>query len=903
MADERTPEELAQAKKDLAELLARTDELNESEKLRVKLLKESIAEQEKGVDLRSKEIAKLKEKVAILNETAGQEESSYIRRIREQELEESRLRILELQRKQLEDMALSGAELTKEQQKQLTDLKKMQGTIDNMRSVRKANNDLLDRRSTTQVKIEKSILRIADLAQRGKLVSGLYKGLSEVLDNLAQQGFAKLKAEVTSFLFAYDNATMAFEKQFQLGPKVQKSIQGIYEENVRLGASIEDVTKAYGALQTTVTDFTTMSQGTRDQLADLAVLQGRLGVAEQDFAAGIQNSMKFYGQSAEQAGNASNEIMQLAIALGRSPGEMAAEFGKAGPQLAKFGNQGTKAFKDLSRIARLTGMEMDKILSMTNRFDTCEGAAEQAGKLNAALGGNMVNAMDLMTETDPAARFEMIRDAIGQTGLSFDEMSYYQKQYFAEAAGLENVSDLALMMSGNLDLLPDAHKKTAAEIEEEAARAQEMTTIQERLKIVMMELTKEFLPLLESFRDFAQMLMENAETIKFIVGTLFVLKGVMVMINAVQAIHNIMLLTRNGFEAIGIALGVKKKVVDSAQTGINALNASSTTAYATAVGALSTAQAAAIPAAKAYAKMMGSVSVRLAAAAPGMAAFGKAALMASVPLAIFMLGIIGFALAIKEVPWESLVAGTGMIVALGFGIAKGSMAMAAGLTALANPYVAAGALIFVGVIMAIAFAVKMMTEGFTEMFTALGISGGGGALMDFAMALGIIAIGGTAMIAGSVGVLLFSIALVAFAGAMALLDGDKLRSIADFAQGMAAIDTGNLSELASLLERVADAMESIPLMKAVTINATLQAAEIAARAASAVVGGSGASSNSVNQFSNQSAAAQSQRQQPPINVNVTLELDGETIDRRIIRVTENAQESGGVLSTIAEIAQ
>ena len=154
MADERTPEELAQAKKDLAELLARTDELNESEKLRVKLLKESIAEQEKGVDLRSKEIAKLKEKVAILNETAGQEESSYIRRIREQELEESRLRILELQRKQLEDMALSGAELTKEQQKQLTDLKKMQGTIDNMRSVRKANNDLLDRRSTTLVKIE-----------------------------------------------------------------------------------------------------------------------------------------------------------------------------------------------------------------------------------------------------------------------------------------------------------------------------------------------------------------------------------------------------------------------------------------------------------------------------------------------------------------------------------------------------------------------------------------------------------------------------------------------------------------------------------------------------------------------------------------------------------------------------
>ena len=47
-----------------------------------------------------------------------------------------------------------------------------------------------------------------------------------------------------------------------------------------------------------------------------------------------------------------------------------------------------------------------KDVEETNKFDTFEGAADQAGKLNAALGGNFVNAMDLMMATNPAERLE-----------------------------------------------------------------------------------------------------------------------------------------------------------------------------------------------------------------------------------------------------------------------------------------------------------------------------------------------------------------------------------------------------------------------------------------------------------------------------------------------------------------
>ena len=51
------------------------------------------------------------------------------------------------------------------------------------------------------------------------------------------------------------------------------------------------------------------------------------------------------------------------ILLQEAAAEFAAEFAAAGPQLAKFGEQGIQAFKDLGRISKITGMEMEKVLA------------------------------------------------------------------------------------------------------------------------------------------------------------------------------------------------------------------------------------------------------------------------------------------------------------------------------------------------------------------------------------------------------------------------------------------------------------------------------------------------------------------------------------------------------------
>ena len=108
---------------------------------------------------------------------------------------------------------------------------------------------------------------------------------------------------------------------------------------------------------------------------------------------------------------------------------------------------------------------MDKLLRISEGFDTFEGAATQAGKLNAALGGNFVNAMDLMMAKEPAKRFEMIRDARLSSGKAFDSMSYFERKFYVGAIdGIESTADLAMLLSGDLDALKDSSTETTASI-------------------------------------------------------------------------------------------------------------------------------------------------------------------------------------------------------------------------------------------------------------------------------------------------------------------------------------------------------------------------------------------------------------------------------------------------------
>jgi hypothetical protein len=191
-------------------------------------------------------------------------------------------------------------------------------------------------------------------------------------------------------------------------------------------------------------------------------------------------------------------------------------------------------------------MEMQRILSITEKFDTFEGAATMAGKLNAALGGNFVNAMDLMMETDPVGRFEQIRDAILSTGMSFDNMTYFQKNMYKEMLGLQDVGELALLLSGRTDLMAESFGQSAQSYEEAAERAKTLASFQEQLQMLFVEMVPVLTPMIDMFRTFFKVLQPLAP----LIGLLSRLAAIVISIGSIFSVGGLLFASLASLTAI-----------------------------------------------------------------------------------------------------------------------------------------------------------------------------------------------------------------------------------------------------------------------------------------------------------------------------------------------------------------
>ena len=684
-------------------------------------------------------------------------------------------------------------------------------------------------------------------------------------------GMQKLGGDLTGnfigglkdMVIQFDKTSKAFETQFAMGQQYEQQLGSIYGEQAQLGVSMEELTKGMGDLITNFTDFTGLAPAQRRELAKTAtVMQEAYGIATQDFSRGLQTSTKALGMNVSAAKNYQGELVETAKALGVAPAQLSAQFAEMGPQLAKFGRQGRKAFKELARISKLTGMEMGKVLAITNKFDTFEGAAEQAGQLNAALGGNFVNAMDMMMATDPAERFGMIRDAILDTGLTFDDMSYYQKQFYTNSLGLSDVGDLALMLSGDMSAMGDATNKTSKDYEEQAKRAAALMDIQEKLKAIFLESA----PAVEKL---ANMLATAANFVAKFSTEILYLSGLYVAYQAIQA-----------------AIAVKRKfmsVFRKADAASEVLEINSVTAAikqqeiaqhqlnrTKAMGAGGGPQGAAAA--------FGTAASILAIAA-AMLAFGKAVEYTAKgvsKMAEAMKGLSAEEFEMLDKTLNKLLITMGLFAAavIGVGFAGG---------AAAGPMLAFGAAVALigGGIGAAAAGIGFMAEGIATMFGAIDI--------DAVWALsGMIA----AAALGSLGLIVAGAGLAAMAAGMVLL-GLSLRriatrdleAIATFSESLASVEAGQMYEVAKSIRAVAKAMNDIPTSKSILFQATMtRTAETAAvikamqKEAPSAVASKTTTTTAGSKMSKGGTKAQ---------LTINMNIDGEKFESKVVNIVED----------------
>jgi len=253
------------------------------------------------------------------------------------------------------------------------------------------------------------------------------------------------------------------------------------KEMALMGVGVSDLAESVISLQPTFTNFTMLSEDLAVEIAKTGALFAKSGVGLEDYGKGLQIATKSLGMGGAEAMKAVIELDGLARQIGVAPKQMAADFSNAGDMVSKFGSDGVRVFKDLAIVSKTTGLSIDKLIRITENFDTFEGAATQAGRLNAALGGNFVNAMDLLMATEPAERFGQIRDAILKTGKTFDSMSYFEKNFYVGAIdGIDNVTDLAMLMSGNIDDLAGSTNESAQSLIDLRKRTEEQQNVMDR---------------------------------------------------------------------------------------------------------------------------------------------------------------------------------------------------------------------------------------------------------------------------------------------------------------------------------------------------------------------------------------------------------------------------------------
>ena len=496
--------------------MATYDDLKkENEKLKKQLrlaMDESSGRSVEDLELENEELAKILEKT---KDRVVKEEAAAMHA-------KNRREILAIELETLRKMIASGHEDLENQRKKVEVLKESLEVEKEMSDARRegaqATEDLAKSLAGAMRVTRGGVVDVGKIAsgmgKAAKAAKGLAAGGKIGLESIAKfltalsgnvlisvlQIMVDLATAIFKVSYGYENTTRAMQQATGMSRELADTISAGIPDVRQYTHEFELLAEAATALYRGFTDFTLINKQTAADMASNAQMLSRLGVSYDSFAGSVQMATKGMGVHADDAAAMMRNLTAHAQNIGTDIGQLTSAFAASGGELTKFGGDGVATFKRLSETSKITGIDIQRLLAITEKFDTFEGAAEQAGTLNAALGGNFVNAMDLMMETDPRARFDMIRDSIQSTAGSFKDMGYYQRIYMAKAAGLKDVGELALMMSGNYELLDENMGKNADSYIEQAKKARQWQSVQEELKTVFMAMVPEMKEAMDMFK-------------------------------------------------------------------------------------------------------------------------------------------------------------------------------------------------------------------------------------------------------------------------------------------------------------------------------------------------------------------------------------------------------------------
>jgi hypothetical protein len=131
-------------------------------------------------------------------------------------------------------------------------------------------------------------------------------------------------------------------------------------------------------------------------------------------------------------------------------------------------------------------------------MDTFQGAAEAAGKLNAVLGGGLLNSSQLLVATEEE-RIRLVVESVQSQGVQFKDMDKYTQMSIANAAGITDMAQANKLFGMSLseyDKYVTQTEKSKDATEKFSQMSLAATTMTDKFKVAMMQLATFAAPLL-----------------------------------------------------------------------------------------------------------------------------------------------------------------------------------------------------------------------------------------------------------------------------------------------------------------------------------------------------------------------------------------------------------------------
>ena len=263
------------------------------------------------------------------------------------------------------------------------------------------------------------------------------KGVAGFFDGL-KSGFSKSfsTAKVAAFfvetivsanveLFKnMDKAQANFKKNFtgQFADSIIEETNK-FEKGLRtMGVSYEESLGARTEIASSYSLYEEASDEMRNSLAKDAALMAKSGITNNQYTESIDSMVMSLGMSEESAMQNIRKFTVLSSVLRKSKTQIMTDFKSMSNYLSQFGSQSIKVFTDLEAVSTKTGLSMEKITAVTEKFSTFGGAADAVGRLNAILGpSGLLNPLEVFQEMDPAKQFMMLFDAIKRAGIDMNK--------------------------------------------------------------------------------------------------------------------------------------------------------------------------------------------------------------------------------------------------------------------------------------------------------------------------------------------------------------------------------------------------------------------------------------------------------------------------------------------------